>query len=97
MSSLLNGGKMFLHLRPGEVSDEMFYSLIDLSSIRSEKVVNALRDHFVESKRRVDVCSKYNVNPGYLSIKIKELQGINSKAINYYQHYNQKMGVTKIS
>ncbi|ECJ6347572.1 hypothetical protein A0P74_06540, partial [Salmonella enterica] len=41
---------------------------------RSEKVINALTDFFVYGHPRNQVCERHNVNPGYLSVKIKELQ-----------------------
>ncbi|EAX4319100.1 hypothetical protein HP809_003671 [Salmonella enterica subsp. enterica serovar Richmond] len=58
----------------GMVNKNMFSLLIDISSVRSEKVINALTDFFVYGHPRNQVCERHNVNPGYLSVKIKELQ-----------------------
>ena len=71
----------------GKVNKELFFILIDISSIRSEKVINALTDFFVYGCSRNTVCEKYNVNQGYLSIKIKELQLLGRKIKDVIPYY----------
>lgn len=75
-----NKGKLF----PGEVTDEQFNCLIDISSVRSNKVINALHDYFVDGSKRSDICKKHHVNPGYLSIKIREINFLFAKIIASY-------------
>lgn len=80
-----NGNSLF----PGQVSDEQFCMLIDISPVRSDKVINALQEYFVNGIARSVICEKYNVNPGYLSIKIREIQSLSRKIIDIYPYYCQ--------
>jgi hypothetical protein len=75
-------------LIPGNVPAEMFYALIDISAIRSEKVIYALKSFFVDGKERGAICESLNVNAGYLSIKIRELQTLTKKIMGLYPFYN---------
>ncbi|HAO0314535.1 TPA: hypothetical protein IGZ71_003744 [Escherichia coli] len=70
---------MIQTLYPGDVEKDLFRFIVDISSIRSDKMINALHDHLVEGYTRSEVCEKYHVNPGYLSVKIKETQGLYEK------------------
>ncbi|ENR1882776.1 PapB/FocB family fimbrial expression transcriptional regulator [Escherichia coli] len=63
-------------LLPGKVVEEQFLLIIDISSIRSEKIKTALWDFFVLGEKRNKICEQYNVNQGYLSLKIKEIQSL---------------------
>lgn len=71
----------------GTVNKDMFFILIDISSVRSEKVINALTDFFVYGYSRNKVCERYSVNPGYLSVKIKELQLLGRKIKDIAPYY----------
>ncbi|MGY0160834.1 adhesin biosynthesis transcription regulatory family protein [Edwardsiella tarda] len=73
-------------LRPGEVTEEQFRLLIDISSIRSTKVILALRDYFVLGHSRKLICERNHVNPGYLSIKIREIQALCRRILELYPH-----------
>ncbi|HAO0314670.1 TPA: transcriptional regulator [Escherichia coli] len=55
------------------IPEKQFRILIELSSIRSEKIINALRDHLVRGESRRIVCERYNANQGYLSICLARL------------------------
>ncbi|EDV7203294.1 hypothetical protein BJH44_004280 [Salmonella enterica subsp. enterica serovar Bredeney] len=59
--------------------------------------MNALRDYFVAYATRNEACTKHEVNLGYFSLKIKELQELNNKLLNYYSYYNQFMIFIKIN
>lgn len=72
---------------PGDIEQEHFMLLIDISTIRSDKIVKALNDYFVLGESRAKVCEKYNVNQGYLSLKIKELQVLSAKVYNLFPYY----------
>ncbi|ECV2306844.1 hypothetical protein DTR82_17585 [Salmonella enterica subsp. enterica serovar Javiana] len=89
MNHLYSSNKLANPLRPGEVSGTMFDISIDISQIRSEKCINALRGYFVDMKTRTEVCEDFNVNKGYLSIRISELQRLLVKLVNFYPHYAQ--------
>ncbi|WP_322746186.1 PapB/FocB family fimbrial expression transcriptional regulator [Providencia rustigianii] len=55
--------------------------------MRSDKIINALNDYFVLGESRANVCEKYNVNQGYLSLKIRELQGLSAQVYNLFPYY----------
>lgn len=74
-------------LNPGSIDKEHLRLLMDISKIRSDKVSKALTDYFVLGGSRTDVCEKYNVNKGYLSLKIKELQSLSEKVYSAFPYY----------
>lgn len=79
---------MIQTLYPGYVEKDLFWFIVDISSIRSDKMINALHDHLVEGYTRSEVCDKYHVNPGYLSVKIREIQGLYEKINNFIASRN---------
>ncbi|EET4711919.1 TPA: transcriptional regulator [Escherichia coli O156:H25] len=73
--------------RQGNLDEEHFRILIDLSPIRSEKVMLALRDYLVHGHSRKDICERYDLNNAYLSISISRITRISRliySAIPYY-------------
>ena len=75
------------YLNPGEVSEKHFRLLMDISSIRGEKIICALRAFFVEGKTRREIYSIYNINQGNLSRKIEELQELSQSIMALYPYY----------
>ncbi|HIH9051488.1 TPA: PapB/FocB family fimbrial expression transcriptional regulator [Escherichia coli] len=51
--------------------EKQYWLLIEISSIHSEKVINALRDYMVLGGRRKDVCERYGVSQSYFSCSLK--------------------------
>lgn len=76
-------------LSPGMVSNEHFRRLIDISAVRSDKVINALQEYFVNGTARNIICEKHNVSPGYLSIKIREMQFLSRRILDIYPYFCQ--------
>ena len=60
-------------LKPGEVSEPLFWWLIELSPLRSEKMVCALRDFLVMGYSRREVCERYKVSYSYFSVVLKRI------------------------
>ncbi|MED8729959.1 adhesin biosynthesis transcription regulatory family protein [Escherichia marmotae] len=56
-----------LHLSPGNVSEEHFWLLVEISPIHSEKIIFALKDFFVSGCSRKEVCERHGISPGYFS------------------------------
>ncbi|EGC4270888.1 hypothetical protein JNC30_004671 [Salmonella enterica] len=77
-------------LFPGQVCNEQFYLLITISPVRSSKVINALQEYFVNGTTRNVICEKYQVNPGYLSIKIREIQSLSKSILDVYPYFFQQ-------
>ncbi len=65
-------------LIPGKVSEDFFWTLVELSPLRSEKVVRALRDFLVQGYTRKEVCEKYGVSYGYFSVALKRIRHVNN-------------------
>ncbi|HFO4494039.1 TPA: PapB/FocB family fimbrial expression transcriptional regulator [Escherichia coli] len=63
-------------LIPGKVPEESFWLLMELSPLRSEKVIRALKDFLVLGYTRKEVCEKYEVSYGYLSLALKRTRHI---------------------
>ncbi|EGI6182058.1 PabB family transcriptional regulator [Salmonella enterica subsp. houtenae serovar 51:z4,z23:-] len=63
-------------LAPGKVPENLFWALIELSPLRSEKVIRALRDFLVLGYTRKEVCEKYEVSYGYFSLSLKRIRHI---------------------
>ncbi|MDO3872080.1 PapB/FocB family fimbrial expression transcriptional regulator [Salmonella enterica] len=73
--------------KEGVFSNEQFDLLVELSSIHSQKVILAMRDHFVKGDSRKTVCERYGVNAGYLSVCINRLLRVEkgvSKLVRFY-------------
>ncbi|EEY4091522.1 PapB/FocB family fimbrial expression transcriptional regulator [Escherichia coli] len=83
--------KKISRLEPGSVDRELFSLLINISSIRSVKVICALEGYFVHGIARKIICEKYNVNPGYLSLKIREIQNISASVYQVLPFYIDKI------
>lgn len=73
---------------PGSICEEQFWLLIEISSVHSKKVINAMRDHLVSGISRKEVCERYNVNNGYLSISIGRLNHTHNIVRNLMMYYN---------
>lgn len=71
-------------VKPGEMKDDLFERIINISSIRSEKVITSLYDYFVLGFTRNEICRKNRINPGYLSIKVREFHELYEKIYSFF-------------
>lgn len=74
---------------------DMFWLLIDISSIHSEKVILALRDHLVMGESRKAACEQHNVANSYFCVSLNRLHRINklvSQLVPYYVDIAPNMG-----
>ncbi|HCS6391624.1 TPA: transcriptional regulator [Escherichia coli] len=51
----------------GGVHVDKFWLLIEISSIQSHKVINALHDYLVKGASRKEICDKYSVSNAYIT------------------------------
>ncbi|EHC4980548.1 transcriptional regulator [Escherichia coli] len=77
----MEGGFIYIRagvkvLIPGRVTEDFFWLLIELSPLRSEKVIRALRDFLVLGYTRKEVCERYKVSYGYFSLAFKRIRYI---------------------
>ena len=73
----------------GFISEEQFWLLINASSMRSDKVVNALFDYLVNGISRKESCAKFNVNSGHFSIGLGRLQQLSHTAAKLSRFYQR--------
>lgn len=75
-------------LKPGEVPESLFWLLVELSSLRSEKVIRALSDFLILGYTRREVCEKYNLSGGHFSVALRQLMRVNDLARLTASYYN---------
>lgn len=71
---------------PGVMTEGRFLLLIEISSIHSEKVIAALKEHLVLGYTRREVCERNNVSAGYLSLSLTKLLRIENAATSLSTH-----------
>lgn len=74
-------------LSPGLVSDEQFETVASFSGIRGEKLLDALRQHFVNGLPQCDVIVKTGVNQSLLSRKVAAFQSVSGRLAEAAKHY----------
>lgn len=63
-------------LTPGKVSESLFWLLVELSPLRSEKVILALKGFLVLGYTRREVCDEYKVSYGYFSVALRRIRHV---------------------
>ncbi|HBC5825667.1 TPA: adhesin biosynthesis transcription regulatory family protein [Escherichia coli] len=80
-------------LLPGKVDGIQFLLLVEISSIHSEKVIQALGDYLVYGYSRKEACDRHSVSLSYFSITLKRLRKINQAVYLLAPFYiNEKSG-----
>ncbi|MFZ5316488.1 adhesin biosynthesis transcription regulatory family protein [Enterobacter asburiae] len=79
-------------LCPGHIDDEQFWLLISISSMHSDKIIQALRDFLVTGLSRKGACERYDVNSGYFSTCLNRLQRISYISAQLSRYYNERTG-----
>lgn len=77
-------------LKEGEVSEYLFWLLVELSSLRSEKTIQALNDFLVFGYTRKEVCEKYHLSSGNFSVALRRIMHVDSIARLIATYYNSK-------
>lgn len=69
-------GKKNIASRYEAISEEEFWCLVELSSIRSDKIINALHDYLVLNHSRRVCCDRYGVGNGYFGSCIARMEHV---------------------
>ncbi|HAX9584600.1 TPA: transcriptional regulator [Escherichia coli] len=77
-------------LKAGEVSESLFWLLVELSSLRSEKTIRALNDFLVLGYTRKEVCEKYHLSGGNFSVALRRIMHVDGIARLVAAYYNSK-------
>lgn len=72
---------------PGAMTEGLFWLLIEISSIHSEKVIAALNEHLVLGYTRREVCERNSVSAGYLSLSLAKLLRVEIAAASLSTYY----------
>ncbi|ENV7121578.1 adhesin biosynthesis transcription regulatory family protein [Escherichia coli] len=74
-------------LLPGSLSERQFLLLTKLSSIRSDRVILAMKNYLVDGHSRKHVCERYNINNSYFSTTLNRIFQINALAARLAPYY----------
>ncbi len=74
---------------PGEMPEEQFWLLVEISPIHSERMIQALRDFLVMGYSRKEICERYNISPGYFSGALRRFQHVHLTVIQLFPYYSQ--------
>ncbi|EPO2325288.1 PapB/FocB family fimbrial expression transcriptional regulator [Escherichia coli] len=77
-------------LKEGEVSEHLFWLLVELSSLRSERTIQALNDFLVLGYTRKEVCEKYHLSSGNFSVALRRIMHVDGIARLVAAYYNSK-------
>lgn len=75
-------------LSSASLTEELFWMLIEISPLHSEKVIWALRDFLVFGYTRREVCEIYNVSRSYFSISLGRISHVNNVVSSLVLYYN---------
>nr|WP_218071432.1 adhesin biosynthesis transcription regulatory family protein [Escherichia coli] len=56
------------------MSESQYWLLVEISSIHSEKVIDALKEYMVFGGCRKDICKRHGVSQSYFSYSLKRFQ-----------------------
>lgn len=75
-------------LTAANICNEHFWLLIELSGVRSEKIIMSLKDYLVDGFSKKEACEKNSVSLSYFSVTLKKLSYINniSALLSKYYH-----------
>ncbi|EQC1804413.1 PbsX family transcriptional regulator [Escherichia coli] len=85
--NLLTSKHSMIYLSRGGVGHDHFWLLMELTSIRSEKMIRALYDYFVSGYLRNEICDMHGVSQSNLSLSIKKIQHT-YKIVKALEHLN---------
>lgn len=81
------------YLAKGRVHNRHFKLLVEVSHLRSTKIIRALEGYLVQGKEAKDVCDQYRITSSYFLIALRRLQEIScciSCMIHYYSEVPPK-------
>ncbi|EPC5194023.1 PapB/FocB family fimbrial expression transcriptional regulator [Edwardsiella piscicida] len=60
----------------GELSENQFWLLVEISLISSEKIIDAMWEYLILGRTRKEICERIGVSNGYLSTSLRRLSHI---------------------
>lgn len=80
--------KRNVNLTAYSISNEHFWLLIELSGIRSEKIIISLKEYLVDGFSKREVCERHDVSLSYFSLSLKKLSHIHNIASLISEYYS---------
>lgn len=74
---------------PGEMPEELFWLLVEISPIHSEKIIGALYDFLVIGLSRKEIYRRQKISPGHFSSALGKFQRT-SFVVNQLSQYYKK-------
>ena len=74
-------------LEPGKVASAHFDFIVSCTNLRGEKLLDALRGHFVEGHLQKSLVASLGVNQALLSRKMREIYEVNERLIRISEYY----------
>lgn len=71
----------------GIVPEPQFWLLVGVSSMHSDKIINALCDYLVRGTSRKEACNTHEVNSGHFSTSLNRLQHISHAVAKLAEYY----------
>ncbi|EIM7320207.1 adhesin biosynthesis transcription regulatory family protein [Escherichia coli] len=78
-----------LHLSPGNVSEEHFWLLVEISPMHSEKIIFALKDFLVSGCSRKEVCERHGISSGYFSSALGRFRHVSMTVLQLIPYYTK--------
>ncbi|WP_257292469.1 adhesin biosynthesis transcription regulatory family protein [Endozoicomonas sp. ONNA1] len=82
--------KKHTNLEQGSLNDEAFELLLGLTSIRSEPLIEALRDHYVFNLSKSASYTKHGVDKTIFSRKLRVLEKVFESVIQFLNVYKER-------
>ncbi|ELO4939572.1 transcriptional regulator [Escherichia coli] len=79
--------RKFINFYPGNITEEHFWLLVEVSPIHSERIISALKEFLVDGCARSDIYKRYNISSGYFSGALGRLRHVSmtiSMLVPYY-------------
>lgn len=78
----------YRNLPPASFCDEHFWLLMELSGIRSDKIMLSLREYLVEGFSRKEICDRNGISSSYFAICLNKISYINNISAGLSKYYN---------
>lgn len=82
--------KKNLELNAGDLSEKAFYLLLSLTGIRSEPLINALKDYYVHGLTKSESYKKNGVDKTIFSRKIPVINKAFVTSVAFVEYYKKK-------
>ena len=73
------------------IPEKQFWLLVELSGIRSDKIILSLREYFVCGLSKQEACERNNVALSYFSVSVKKIRRTHNIIVEISDYYRDKL------